>query len=172
MGPANSTAVTSRSVSTFLPCPVWSMQQTSEKLPHYRCGRGWMETSQADFKRTVASLQSLPAHCHTVKERQNGPEHGSKANRTLYGGLRTPHPCIKDKDTQSHHVIERKTLVWAGSSGKKIGHLWPVRRWTPWLWTGSGPWHKSRSVRTVRKSALIWQHAASFWGLLYKCWPF
>lgn len=71
----------------------------------------WKLHKVSDFKRTVASLQRLPAHYRTVKDRQNGPEHGSKANRTLYGGLHTPHPCMKDKDTQSHHVIERKTLV-------------------------------------------------------------
>lgn len=70
-----------------------------------------METSQADFKRTVASLQGLPAHYHTGKKRQNGPEHGGKANRTLHGGLYTLHPFMKDKDTQSHHGVERKTLV-------------------------------------------------------------
>lgn len=78
-----------------------------------------METSQADFKRTVVSLQGL----HAGKMRQNSPERAGKGKRALYGGVYTLHPCTKDKDNKSHHGTERKTMVQAARSGKEIGHL-------------------------------------------------
>lgn len=106
-GAANSDVVTSQSVGTFLPHPIWFMQQTAGKSPHGRCCRDWMEPSQAYLKRTVAFLWGLAAQYHTGERKMTQSVVVEQRGRCMVG-----HVIALYLTQKLHWDTEMGSSVW------------------------------------------------------------